>query len=108
MSIAKSKLTYSIERTQSVLTAKIKGAITSSDSHTLSACFKKIIDSEAKVVNFDFSDVPLVTSQYVGEIVLLYRTLEEQGRELSIVGIQDELLLLFQAIKLDKVITLKR
>lgn len=87
---------------------KISGPITDADGSALSQLFTQLTDSGQAVVRLDLSLVPLITSTGIGKLIVLYKRLKIQSRELRISGIDEDVLSLFTAIHLDKMITIEK
>lgn len=90
------------------VSAKIRGPITAADSSALNQLFKQLTDSGQAVVRLDLSLVPLITSTGIGKLIVLYKRLKNQNGELRITGIHENVLSLFTAIHLDKMITIEK
>lgn len=90
------------------VSAKISGPITEADSSALNQLFKQLAESRQAVVRLDLSLVPLITSTGIGKLIVLYKRLKNQNRELRISGIHQNVLSLFTAINLDKMLTIEK
>jgi len=90
------------------ITAKITGPITEADGETLKQKFEELAGSQAKTVKLDLTLVPIITSTGIGKIIVLYRRLKGQGRELLVRGIHDNLHSMFTSINLDKMLSIEK
>ncbi|MFQ5649173.1 MAG: STAS domain-containing protein [bacterium] len=88
--------------------AKITGAITESDSEAIKRAFEQLSASAHRVVKLDLSLVPTITSTGIGKIIILYKRLRQQNKELVIFGIHDNLYSMFVSINLDKMLTIQK
>ena len=102
------EMTYRLSSSDSILTVTITGAVTESDSESFNGCFQEITAAKEEKVYLDLRRVPLITSEYIGQLILLFRRLKAQQRELRIKGIHDELFSLFTAINFHKILPIEK
>lgn len=101
-------MNISISNAGNSVTAKITGPITETDGDTLKQNFEHLFSSEATSVQLDLTLVPIITSTGIGKIIVLFRRLKSQGRELIINGIHENLHAMFTSINLDKMLTINK
>lgn len=98
---------YRSSSNNNTLYVTLSGPVTDAVSSSLSDCFEEVLYSNKKFIEFDFHDVPFITSKYVGEFALLARRLGKRKREMVLRGVQNQLAILFQAQNLDQLATMK-
>ena len=86
--------------------ATFSGPITESDGEPLRNAFEKMMQDNHKTVKLDLSLVPIMTSTGIGKLIVFYKRLKGQNRELIIKGIHNNLYDLFTSINLDKMLTI--
>ncbi len=96
-----------ISNAENSVTAKITGPITETDGDSLKENFENLYSSSATNVLLDLTMVPIITSTGIGKIIVLFRRLKSQGRDLVINGIHENLYAMFTSINLDKMLTIK-
>jgi len=55
---------------------------------------------------FDLTEVSFINSLGIGKLLLFYKKVQSRNKELVIAGINKDLLALFRALKLDKLLTI--
>lgn len=91
-----------------VITARISGPITENDGESLKKAFSELLSASQKYVELDLSRVPIITSTGIGKLILLFRKLKGQARELKIKAINDNLYDMFTSINLDRMLKIER
>lgn len=86
----------------------IVGAIDNAGVEQLKSAFEDLYSSEPSDVRLDLSSVTTINSSGIGKILMLYKNLRKEDGCLEIVGISDNLMEIFQLIKLDKIISIRR
>lgn len=97
-----------ITSTDTSITAKITGAITENDGENLQQAFGELIRSGSATVTIDLSLVPIITSTGIGKLIVLYKKLKMEQRELVVRGIHDNLYSMFTSINLHKMLTIHK
>ena len=97
-----------ITPTGATITARISGSITESDGESLKKAFNELLSTSQKQVELDLSQVPIITSTGIGKLIVLFRKLQGQARELKIKAINDNLYDMFTSINLDKMLKIER
>jgi len=74
--------------------------------------FQKSLDealgmSEERAV-IDLSELEFINSSGIGKLLIFYKKFKNTGREVIIDGINEDVFTLFKAIRLDKLIEIKR
>ena len=90
------------------ITARISGPVTESDGESLKKAFNELLSASQKKVELDLSMVPLITSTGIGKLIVLFRKLQAQARELKIKAISDSLFDMFTSINLDRMLKIER
>ena len=97
-----------ITPTDAVITARITGPVTENDGEALKNAFDELLSASQKQVDLDLSTVPILTSTGIGKLIVLFRKLKDQARELKIKAIHDNLYDMFASINLDKMLKIER
>ena len=97
-----------IRPADTMIVAKISGPVTESDGEHLKKAFDEILSASQKEVELDLSAVPIITSTGIGKLIVLFRKLQSQTRELKIKEINDNLYDMFTSINLDKMLKIER
>ncbi len=97
-----------ITPTEAAITARISGPITEQDGESLKKAFSELLAASQKQVVLDLSMVPIITSTGIGKLILLFRKLKAQARELKIKAINDNLYEMFASINLDRMLKIER
>ena len=74
-----------------VITARISGPITEHDGEPIKKAFSELLSASQKYVEPDLSRVPIISSTGIGKLILLFRKLKDQARELKTKAINDNL-----------------
>ena len=101
-------MNITITPANTVITARISGPITETDGEPLKKAFSQLLSASQKYVELDLSRVPIITSTGIGKLILLFRKLKEQARELKIKAIDDNLYDMFTSINLDRMLKIER
>ncbi len=67
-----------------------------------------LLSPSQKYVELDLSKVPIMSSTGIGKLILLFRKLKDQARELKIKAINDNLYDMFASINLDRMLKIER
>jgi anti-sigma B factor antagonist len=99
---------YTIDAQNSELKLTVIGRV---DNEGISA-FQESLDkalerSEEKAV-LDLSSLEFINSSGIGKLLIFYKKFKNTGREVQIEGISEDVFTLFKAIRLDKLIEIKR
>lgn len=97
----------SISKLESQVQVKISGPIDESDGESLRGSFDDALTGSDKDVSVDFTYVPTITSSGISKILVLIHQLKKQNRKLSIDGIHENLLTLFNSINLNKLVDIR-
>ncbi len=101
-------MNISISNAGDIAIAKVSGPITETDGDTLKQKFEELVSSQATKIKMDLTLVPIITSTGIGKIIVLFRRLKSQGRELIISGIHENLYSMFTSINLDKMLSIEK
>lgn len=101
-------MNITISKSDATIEAKFAGPITEADGETLRNAFETMSAVGAKLVKLDLSLVPVISSTNIGKLIVFYKRLKSQRRDLVIEGIHDNLYELFTSINLDKMLTIVR
>lgn len=97
-----------VEKDGDQLGLTIIGAIDNMTVDQLKSAFDEVYQSVPATVRLDLSGVSTINSSGIGKILMLYKNLKKENGTLEIVGISDNLLEIFQLIKLDRIIPIRK
>ena len=81
----------------------ISGNIDIPASEELKKLFTDIVDTGVKEVEVDFTGVEFIGSSGLGKLLMFYKNLSSKGGTVKIVNMNEDIKVLFKAIKLDKI-----
>ncbi len=84
----------------------ISGNIDIPASEELKKIFSKIVDTGVKNVEIDFKGVEFIGSSGLGKLLMFYKNLSSKGGNVKIVNMNEDIKILFKAIKLDKIFSI--
>ena len=67
-----------------------------------------VLEKKGEKITLDLSKLEFINSSGIGKLLIFYKKARSTGIEMEIEGISEELFSLFRAIRLDKLITIKR
>jgi len=85
---------------------KVTGAIDNTSAPEFSSTLADLTHRQCQVATLDLSEVPRICSAAIGSLILFFRSQSRLGREAKIDGIHQNLLDLFQTIRLEEVLHL--
>ncbi len=97
-----------IDQVNGSVKISIIGAVDNENAEELKNQFQELLEKEFQEAVFDLSFVPFITSSGIGKFLILYKNLIARGRKMRIKGINDNLLDLFQSIKLDQLFPIEK
>ena len=97
-----------INQVNGAVKISIIGAVDNENAEELKNQFQELLEKEFQEAVFDLSFVPFITSSGIGKFLILYKNLISRGRKMRIKGINDNLLELFQSIKLDQLFPIEK
>ena len=95
---------YNISQDGKWVVISVNGPITFETSDDLKAAFDNVLADGTKFVRLNLSLVPVSSSSGISNILVLYRSLKEREGTLEIKGISNNLLKMFESLKIDKLI----
>ncbi len=101
-------LNYTIENKDNELKLSIKGRVDSEGVADFQEAFDKILGMPEEKAFLDFSELQFINSSGIGKLLIFYKKYKNSGREVIIDGINEDIFTLFKAIRLDKLIEIKR
>jgi len=81
----------------------VGGDIDEEGANQLKARLMELLPKNPKEVTFDFAGVSFIGSTGIGKLLLFYKALSSKGGRIKIINMSQDLLTLFNVIKLDKV-----
>jgi anti-sigma B factor antagonist len=97
-----------IIKNNSAIHISIIGAVDNENAEELKYQFKELLQEDFQEAVFDLSYVPFITSSGIGKFLVFYKSIISRGRQMRIKGINDNLLDLFQSIKLDQLFPIEK
>lgn len=86
---------------------KINGSVRLADADSLKTAFDKLLEETKDNVVVDLANVPAMSSLGIGKIIFLNERLKNQNRSMEVVSIHENLLELFNSMKLYMVISIR-
>jgi len=88
------------------ITASFNGPFKEPDSELVRKTFDRLTAAPQQKVLLDLSMVPIMTSSGIGKLIILFKRLKGQNRELVIHAIHSNLYSMFVSINLHKMLTI--
>ncbi|HDT11809.1 MAG TPA: anti-sigma factor antagonist [bacterium] len=101
-------LNYKIDAKDNELTLTVSGRVDSEGTAIFQEAFDKILDMPEEKAFLDFSDLQFINSSGIGKLLIFYKKFKNTGRDVAVKGINEDVLALFKAIRLDKLMEIKR
>lgn len=92
---------YSIDEEQGVTVIEVDGELVVGNRQELKAAVRERLSAGDRDFLFDFSRASYIDSSGLGVLVSLSKRIREEGGELRLAGLNDDLLTLFELTKLD-------
>ena len=83
------------------------GRVDNEGSVIFQQALDKFIESGDNNAVFDFKKLEFINSSGIGKLLIFHKKMTNSGRTSRIEGISEEILTLFKAIRLDKIIDIK-
>lgn len=83
------------------------GRVDNEGSVVFQQALDKITESGDPKIILDFKKLEFINSSGIGKLLIFHKKMTNSGRNSSIEGISEEILTLFRAIRLDKIIEMK-
>jgi anti-sigma B factor antagonist len=96
-----------VKREQSVTRVELSGSIDIEGSEALKKSLGQLIGEGAREVEIDFKGVSFIGSSGIGKLLLFYKNYTAQGGKIRIVHLNNDLLALFKAIRLDRLFNIQ-
>lgn len=91
-----------VTKEKEISTLYISGSVDIPGAENLKKTLNQFLDDGSKEVVVDFKDVNFIGSSGIGKLLLFYKNFTARGGKVRIVSLNDEIVALFKAIKLDK------
>ncbi len=85
---------------------KIEGSMTSENAHVFQDKLKEVLDSDAKMLELDFSACRNISSSGIGKLLIFYKEFLNKDGEIEIVKSSPSIYELFMTIKLNQLFTI--
>jgi anti-anti-sigma factor len=86
----------------------LEGRIDNEGIQTFQEGLDSVLEKSSEKITLDLSKLEFINSSGIGKLLIFYKKAGHSGTETAIEGISEELFSLFRAIRLDKLITIKR
>ncbi len=100
-------MNFNISKFENQVLVKINGSVRLSDADLLKSAFDKILEETVENVVVDLASVPSMSSLGIGKIIFLNERLKNQNRTMEVISIHENLLSLFNSMKLFMVINIR-
>ena len=80
----------------------VSGSIDIPGAEQLKKSLTKVLESDSDEITVDFEEVNFIGSSGIGKLLLFYKNFTAKGGRITIINLNKEILMLFKAIKLDK------
>lgn len=101
-------LNIQTEEKNGLIKVSIDGRIDNEGTQSFQENLDSILEMNSKKIVLDLSKLEFINSSGIGKLLIFYKKARHSGIETEIEGISEELLSLFRAIRLDKLITIKK
>jgi len=101
-------INFNIDHSEQVSTLTVKGRIDNEGIQGFQDALNALLEKESKTVILNLTIFGFINSSGIGKLLIFYKKSKNFGRETSINGISDDVFTLFKAIRLDKLIDIKR
>ena len=99
---------FNIEQKEKVVSLVVNGRIDNEGVQNFQEALTSLLEKESEKVVLNFSQLEFINSSGIGKLLIFYKKSKSLGRETVIDGISDDIFTLFKAIRLDKLIDIKR
>ncbi len=91
-----------VTKEKEISTLYLSGSVDIPGAENLKKTLNQFLEDGSKEVVVDFKDVNFIGSSGIGKLLLFYKNFTARGGKVRIVSLNDEIVALFKAIKLDK------
>lgn len=96
-----------IEKSEDRVLVSFSGRIDNESIQQFQNVLDEILKAYYPVIVFDFSELSFINSSGIGKFLLFYKKLNNTNSKLRIEGIDEDIMTLFKAIRIDKLIPIK-
>ena len=101
-------LDIKVEQKEGLVTMFLEGRIDNEGTQSFQDGLNSLLEIKKEKVVLNFSKLEFINSSGIGKLLIFYKKTDQSGAETEIDGISEELFSLFRAIRLDKLIKIKR
>lgn len=101
-------LNIQTEEKEGTIQILIEGRIDNEGTQKFQENLDDVLNKSGQKISLDLSKLEFINSSGIGKLLIFYKKARHSGIETEINGISEELFSLFRAIRLDKLITIKR
>lgn len=91
-----------VSRENDVTTLQISGSVDIPGAENLKKILNQFLEDGSREVVIDFRETNFIGSSGIGKLLLFYKNFTAKGGSISIINLNEEIVALFKAIKLDK------
>lgn len=99
---------FKIDQNGTKVTLSIQGRIDNEGIQGFQDALNALLEKESQTVVLNFNKLEFINSSGIGKLLIFYKKSKNLGKETTIDGISDDIFTLFKAIRLDKLIDIKR
>jgi anti-sigma B factor antagonist len=99
---------YTIDAQNSEIKLTVSGRVDNEGIVAFQESLDKALERSEEKALLDLSGLEFINSSGIGKLLIFYKKFKNTGREVQIEGISEDVFTLFKAIRLDKLIEIKR
>ena len=99
---------YTINAQNSEMKLTVSGRVDNEGISIFQESLDKALERSEEKAVLDLSALEFINSSGIGKLLIFYKKFKNTGREVVIDGINEDVFTLFKAIRLDKLIEIKR
>lgn len=101
-------INFNIDHNDKISILTVTGRIDNEGIQGFQDALSALLEKDSKSVVLNFNQLEFINSSGIGKLLIFYKKSKNLGKETSIQGISDDIFTLFKAIRLDKLIDIKR
>lgn len=101
-------INFNIDHNDKISILTVTGRIDNEGIQDFQDALSALLEKDSKSVVLNFNQLEFINSSGIGKLLIFYKKSKNLGKETSIQGISDDIFTLFKAIRLDKLIDIKR
>lgn len=101
-------LNIQIKENDGIIEVLIEGRIDNEGTQQFQDSLDEVLNKSGNKITLDLTKLEFINSSGIGKLLIFYKKARHSGIETEINGISEELFSLFRAIRLDKLIVIKK